>query len=249
MLCAAHKNHMGHSTHSSIVGLDLASTARDAIHFAVQDWSHHERDRHDNARAGWTENYPLMSPHAAKCADDNPGFEVYDGRSVAIPVCDEADTVEKTSKHKFQVSAEQLRQLRSGYLGNMWDDVREAHGSTVIGIRIASLPKLRKPQAAATEGKAVTRYFLSDINGRSVSKHFESQSAARTAGIAMMNEKPEISDLEVRAVVMRDGEGLALVSISRPKQELNEITLELTVSEPKPGAKQTGWQVFFDYHH
>lgn len=237
---------MGHSTHVAIIDIDQARTADEAIQVAVSQWRDEE---HGDAREGQSKTYPLMTEMAAQYPAGGRGFEVYDGVSVAIPICGADDVVDTTVKKTIEISSHLLMRVRKFGPGEFWETVRELGGVNVTRIMPGPLPKPQKPVAAATAGKAATKYFLAESDGRRLGDYFDSQSAARAAGIALMNEHPNVASLEVRASIIRGDNDRALVSIKRMQPELVKMTIDITTSVPKPGAKQTGWHVSFDYHH
>ncbi|QNE48595.1 hypothetical protein F1C58_16170 (plasmid) [Glaciihabitans sp. INWT7] len=239
---------MGHNTETSFVAIAQAATPGLAIREAVNHWNDTERNRYEDAREGHSDTHPLMTPAAAERSMNEEPFRVYDGKSVAIPTCADADAVEKTTKHKLTVSAEDLVQFRRGNTWALTERLRKDLGHTVISFGIVSLPKARKAVATATEGKATTKYIVSFPGGKTIGTYHDSQSEARAAALATVNADPTISALEVTALIVRDSGSRALVSITRPEAETNEITVNVTTSEPKIGAKQAGWLVGFDYH-
>jgi hypothetical protein len=245
---AAHKKCMGHQTETAYVNLATASTADRAIRDAVSDWNANERNRYEDARDGHSDKHPMMTPAAAERSMGEAGFEVRDGKSVAIPVCAADDAVEKVTKRKLTVTATDLSSYRRGNTWEFSERIRKEFGPTVIGSKVIVLPKARKAVATATDGKASTQYVVSQPGGRGSGTFHATQSAARAYAIRVLNENPTISDLEVTAVIVRDTGNLALVTITRLEAEVNEITVEVTTSEPKTGAKQAGWFVGFDYH-
>lgn len=237
---------MGHSTATvTLLASELTSKLpSDIVADAVGYWYENEADRYDSARGGYPETKPLTGKGAAGSAYHSG--DVHSEKSVIVPFTDEY--TEKTATVRIEVTADELVQLRKGYLWELREEGR--FGPHVINVEIAQLPKPRAPKAEATEGKAITKYRVTGANfGAKLKPSYPSQAEARAAAVAYMKENPSCAALSVEAFIVREGGGSALVRITREEPELATVSFKVTTQTPKKGARILGYLVAFDYHH
>lgn len=251
---------MGSHSETNTISFADARTAGDAMEHAVRKWYDGEYySRSHNASPASSPQHPMMTREAASVGLwDYEAMPVNSGQSVIIPICSAADTVTKTTKRRLTVTAAELAKLRGG-AHSILDRARAEFGPTVVKVDVIALPKPRMAVAAATDGKAVTRYAVAHADqynsqgymtseGRTIGEPYTSQSDARAAAINLVNANPQVASLVVRAVIVRESGNTNLVTISRPEPDTSQITLDVTTSEVKPGAKQSDWLVSFNVH-
>ena len=251
---------MGHHAETWTIPLTEARTAEEALTAAVWRW----RDDEDTApshgcRSGTIRKRQMMTELVATRAEGSEGMNVFDGESLVIPVCSEADSVERIIKRKITVTGAQLASIRGRNSQVTYNLARAALGPTVVSAKASALPKARKAVAAATEGKAVTRYTVVTVDrvspegwrvdgGQIIGHAHASQAEARAAALELVNTDARYSSLGVRATITRDSGSLDLVRVDRPEADSSEVTLDVTLSTPRAGAAQTAWVVSFDVH-
>lgn len=175
--------------------------------------------------------------------------------SLVIPVYKKEDMVTFTKVAKLRLSGENIAALRSNHWSvkeKIISDLRE-QGHPAIGVEIVSLPAPRKPKVVPVQGKVETvyRFNAGERFGHPVYKTFKSRAEARTGAMAYMEAHPEITTLEITAVLQRvseDSSSEAIVTLERPVAE-GTVTVVWTGEKPKAKApKIEGYLVLFDYH-
>jgi hypothetical protein len=234
------------STHTASVFITDTTTTNPQSIFqsAFSYWSDYEADRGDNPRSG---NVRIIAPTSKDVAEINVDNLMTDNNNpVVIPVVD--SFAEKSDTVELTLTAEEFAQLTRG---SKWF-LRERLGQNIIEFNVTSIPKLRTPKAEATDGKAVTKYFLSEklLNGffNQVAGPFDSQAEARAAGVVMVAENIRMLELHVTAHVVRETGNKALVTITRPTVPTNKVKVKVTRQVPKANAKVVGYMVGFNYH-
>lgn len=266
---------MGHSTAVMTVSIDTANEIRqnlaankmrhsswysrptftsELVRAAVADWRDDpDMDRGDS-RSGSGSFAPMLSARAADWYIATHHGLVVD-ESVVIPVAADKDVIVKSQDVRVEVDAALLTKLRSGDYTGM-DKLREqlyaTYGDALVTVELAKLPAARKPKAAATEGKAVTKYDVVGIQTwgqKYVLATEDSQSEARATAIRLMTENDKLAELTVEARIVRENGSPALVTITRPEPETAAITVRVTTHKVREGAEPIHYVVAFDYHH
>ena len=177
-----------------------------------------------------------------------------------VPVAAQRDVIQRTKKLVVEVSQDEA----SVVLRNQHDGFRilaNAGVENVAHIESITASKLRKPQAKATPGALVTKYFLTDSAGNPVETAgrsyypltpvlYDSLAAAKAAGVALMSQSDRIDSLEVQSHQVREESGesqRALAVITRPEQTV-KITFTFQQETVKPGAQPEQYLVFFSVH-
>lgn len=226
------------------------------LHIGIQEWAV-SSDDHGDPSPGFVALASIMSTAAAEqYASDYSN--VNSDKSVIIPVASEADVTVRERTVKIEVSAERAASIIRG----RWEAKSELDrkGISYVSIDAVSAPKLRKPVARATDGKLVTKYFLTDHRGHPMETTrtlafpepvlHASMAEARAAGLDLMTGNQAIGQLEVRAHQVREHGGepsRALVTITRPAQNVT-LTVTYTEHTVKAKAKPESYYVAFDYH-
>lgn len=231
---------------------------------AVAEWESGDHDRNGEADPGAAK---MLAPAAAERAnyalderEDQPGT------ALILPIAAPESVTTVTKTVKLTVSGDIAGKLR--VQGNWWapSEVRrmldEMFPGTLGAYEIVSVPALRKPQAKATEGTAVTRYKVVTSEkfytpNESIHDAFRvlhnTQAEARAAAVTLLTEHDMLPALGVEAVVGRLGEdgtfSKTLVTIDRPVAPEVTITVKVTthVVAPKPNIAE--YRVLFMYHH
>lgn len=276
---------MGHSTNSGFVHLATATEYLEkqredragfrfamnrptiesaAISVVVETWRDEECGRFENECIGSTSlRAPLTLDLAERAVDSSAlpnEWHVNSGRTVVVPIVDDADVKVAERRITVELSAEEaatlLGRLASGEHG-LRQASYQAHelalrelGPGVVSAVVVKSPKRRSPAAKTTEGAAALEYFLV-ADGLSLTLPTEtasSQSKARQAAIAYAESHPNVRRLEVHARMVRPGSA-ALVVIERPEPASTTFTLAVQLATVKPGAATIGYHVAFDSHH
>jgi hypothetical protein len=210
---------------------------------ALSYWSDYEAERDDHPRSGTVRTVAPVSNAVAELTVDE--LMMNTNNPVIIPVVD--SFTEKSDTVELTLTAEEFTQLSRGedwFLNNRL-------GQNIIKFEVTSTPKPRAPKAEATDGKAVTKYFLSTktVHGffNQVAGPFDSQAEARAAGVVMVAENTRMTELHVTAQVIRETGDKALVTISRPTVPTNKVKVKVTRQIPKANAKVVGYLVGFNY--
>lgn len=232
---------------------------------AISEWRSGDHDHNGDPDPG--DDAVMLAPSASALTGD--AFDAREHRrdtAYIVPVADPESVTTVTKTVKLTVPGDIASKLRAR--GNWWAPsevhrlLEEMFPGTLGAYEIVSIPALRKPQAKATGGTAVTRYkvvasekFYTDDEG--VHEVFRqthaTQAEARAAAVALLTERAELPALGVEAVVGRlDEDGVfskTLVVIDRPSAPEVTITVKVTTHTVAVKPKITEYKVMFMYHH
>jgi len=236
-------------------------TARQLLSDAVGIWYDTEANRDDSENAGTPFLLPLMTPsQVIRHQDSDAGRN--NSTSYIYPNVNPSGVKKVTKKMKLTVTGEQLALLRQQWHGGLLLDLAyKAFGETVASVKIVKLPALRKSVAKATEGKTETLYYIYGIttsvfgdratkNERLLSEGIPTMAAARAKALEFADTEAgsKYAELEIRAVVVREGGNTALLTVSRPAPETATVDVEVTFETLLPKATFDSYTVVFDYH-
>lgn len=240
-------------THSyvPVAGRPLASLTNSVIiREAVSDWRANEANRYDDERTGGGMRGPLLTEAAAQMYAAQHHDEAFHD-SLVIPLCSADKVKTYTRRVKITVSGEKLRSLSTNLNGawSLYSDLYAEYGVNLVGVEVVKLPSPRKAVAVAASGKTVTRYVVKAGDRVMFTAH--SKAEARAEALRLLNENAPVarySQLTVEAVLISEGGSPALITVFRPFPESATVELQLSFSEPKPGAVPESFLVAFAYH-
>lgn len=232
---------------------------------AVSEWRDQEANRWDSSSAF---GYEMVKPMAEGIRDRGIDWDRADVDTAYItPIVAASSVSTVTKKVKVTVPGDVADRLRAPYPHNALEQVRKLllaqyPANTLGDIEVVSVPAPRKPQAKATEGKAVTKYFIRGAESgwvgdrtlaEALKKPYDSQAEARSAAVDLLTARDTLPALSVEAVVLREAEdgtlSKSLVTIARPTPAEATVTVAVTTHTVKPNAKIDHYEVTFWYHH
>lgn len=233
------------------------------INAAVSEWESGDHDRNGSPNTG---PGVMLTAAAAEVAGRALDFSNPD-ESYILPIAAPESVTTTTKRVKLTVPGELVEKLRSSRSWEAKDRLREIlHQEFPKGIlgavEIVSMPAVRKPQAKATAGTAVTRYkvaaaekfYTADESIHAALRVLHStQAEARAAAVELLSQYDTLPDLGVEAVVGRLDENGAftktLVTIARPVSKEVTLTVKVTTHTVAAKPKIAEYRVLFWYHH
>lgn len=241
------------------------SFASRLLRAAVSNWRQNEAGRFEDARSYGAELHQPVAKEVRGRGVDWDAMSVEDAHIIPIAASESVTTV--TKKMKLTVPGELADKLRSKNSWGAQHQVRELLEKqiptrTLGTVEVLSVPSPRKPQAKATEGKAVTRYVITATENivsalpavrAALKGKYDTQAEARSVALALLTEHDTLPALQVEAVVGRvteDGTfSKALVTVARPTAPEAVITVNVTTHTVKVNPKIDSYEVTFWYHH